>query len=693
MTNRSNKLSFFTSQFLTNRLLPKRRTFALAMTTINIALCEKCHGEGSILKTPSKKARLRHQRLIQRELQQDGQNKRDNCVNKRIKRSSASSDTAVMAENFEHKQYSLSLPKRWDSCKHCNQTGLLISSSINESASSATKASVVNHSARNNPYVAIIGAGIGGFALATALRHRGIPFHIFEKDMRFDQRSQGYGLTLQQARRALEALGIVEIDVANNHNICRSNGSGKLLQQHAVTSTKHVVHTPNGSVCGEWGLRKWIGIDNKINAENTKEKPRSNSAKKKKRRQNLHVPRQILRYSLFESLKEAIDSANRNEQCATDDFNSYISWGHKLVDIQPLNTDAEFNITEPKNHQSSITPVIPPLPCKLQLSFQVKGENGKNKDVVTVQDADLVVGCDGIRSSVRNKFLRIHDDDDNNSKDPVEPILPLQYLNLIVILGICPLNNLFKEKEIDGSTQSHQKQNQNQVQLSPLLDGKTVFQTADGTTRIYLMPYSKKKNEYMWQLSFPMREEAAISLSSRGPNALKEEALRRCQLWHSPIAEILHATPIELVSGYPVYDRDLLSTDILTSSRRRKMHRPPISKVSNKDSSSTSASSSPVLLPITLLGDAAHPMSPFKGQGANQALLDALSLARSIYRVHCRDGRSLIDALELYEKEMIDRSSTKVRASGAAAEFLHTEIAIQEGDVTRGAAFSSSITT
>ena len=103
MTNRSNKLSFFTSQFLTNRLLPKRHTFA--MTTINIALCEKCHGEGSILKTPSKKARLRHQRLIQRELQQDGQNKRDNCVNKRIKRSSASSDTAVMAENFEHKQY------------------------------------------------------------------------------------------------------------------------------------------------------------------------------------------------------------------------------------------------------------------------------------------------------------------------------------------------------------------------------------------------------------------------------------------------------------------------------------------------------------------------------------------------------------------------------------------------------------
>ena len=32
----------------------------------------------------------------------------------------------------------------------------------------------------------------------------------------------------------------------------------------------------------------------------------------------------------------------------------------------------------------------------------------------------------------------------------------------------------------------------------------------------------------------------------------------------------------------------------------------------------------------TLLGDAAHPMAPFKAQGANQALLDAVSLARCL---------------------------------------------------------------
>jgi salicylate hydroxylase len=70
-------------------------------------------------------------------------------------------------------------------------------------------------------------------------------------------------------------------------------------------------------------------------------------------------------------------------------------------------------------------------------------------------------------------------------------------------------------------------------------------------------------------------------------------------------------------------------------------------------------------------------MSPFKGQGANQALLDALSLARVIYRNSSFQG---------YEDEMLQRSAVKVKASADAAEFLHTDVAIQKGNVTRGAA-------
>ena len=91
----------------------------------------------------------------------------------------------------------------------------------------------------------------------------------------------------------------------------------------------------------------------------------------------------------------------------------------------------------------------------------------------------------------------------------------------------------------------------------------------------------------------------------------------------------------------------------------------------------------------TLIGDAAHPMSPFKGQGANQALLDALALARAIY-VGCRPlsnwretgiRKSIFNG---FESQMLARSAVKVKDSAAAAKFLHSEIVLQEGDTPRG---------
>ena len=87
-------------------------------------------------------------------------------------------------------------------------------------------------------------------------------------------------------------------------------------------------------------------------------------------------------------------------------------------------------------------------------------------------------------------------------------------------------------------------------------------------------------------------------------------------------------------------------------------------------------------------------MSPFKGQGANQALLDAVLLARKIYsviRTTTNDKNQTIheripQALGEFEEEMIQRSAIKVLKSAEAASFLHSDVAIQVGNVTRGAA-------
>ena len=141
--------------------------------------------------------------------------------------------------------------------------------------------------------------------------------------------------------------------------------------------------------------------------------------------------------------------------------------------------------------------------------------------------------------------------------------------------------------------------------------------------------------------------------------ALKKEARRRCR-WHDPIPQILAATQQAQVSGYPVYDRALLEPDMLAKGAH-----------------------------VTLIGDAAHPMSPFKGQGANQALLDALALARGITK-NCRPSSQWKEAgvrqsvLTEFEAEMLQRSAPKVKDSAEAAQFLHSDIVLHEGDEPRG---------
>lgn len=415
-------------------------------------------------------------------------------------------------------------------CVNCNGSGLV---------------QAATHPVADNetyPHVAIIGGGIGGVALAVACLHRGIPFTLYERDTNFDARSQGYGLTLQQASKAIEGFGISALAAG-------------------VVSTKHIVHTTDGKVIGEWGLRKWLPSE----------------VEKLQKRSNVHIARQSLRLALLEQLGG----------------HNAIKWGHQLVAIKQVQGKA------------------------VQLSFQADGE-------IKTTTAGLVVGADGIRSSVRRLLLG-------------EDSTPLRYLDCIVILGICSLSAL-------------------QGTNSTLLDGATVFQTANGNERIYIMPYTA--DSVMWQLSFPMPEEEAKALSAKGAGALKQEACRRTQ-WHNPIPQILAATAANDISGYPVYDRELLKPEMLAGGGQ-----------------------------VTLIGDAAHPMSPFKGQGANQALLDALLLARAISK-GCRtpEGRKSgirQSVLTEFEAAMLARSAIKVKDSAAAAQFLHSDIVLQEGNSPRG---------
>lgn len=109
---------------------------------------------------------------------------------------------------------------------------------------------------------------------------------------------------------------------------------------------------------------------------------------------------------------------------------------------------------------------------------------------------------------------------------------------------------------------------------------------------------------------------------------VRRELLLRFGGWHEPVRAIIEATPAA----------QILRTDI---SDRRPIHRWHDGRVA-------------------LLGDAAHPMTPNLGQGAGQAIEDAVALDRCL-----ADTDDLDLALRRFEVLRCDRANRMVRGSRA----------------------------
>jgi salicylate hydroxylase len=90
---------------------------------------------------------------------------------------------------------------------------------------------------------------------------------------------------------------------------------------------------------------------------------------------------------------------------------------------------------------------------------------------------------------------------------------------------------------------------------------------------------------------------------------------------------------------------------------------------------------------LTLLGDAAHPMLPHLGQGANQSIEDGMALATILTRADRKTAPEALLAYERLRRERVASVQRGARENGMRYDSSYADLGVRDAEITAHAAF------
>jgi 2-polyprenyl-6-methoxyphenol hydroxylase-like FAD-dependent oxidoreductase len=291
-------------------------------------------------------------------------------------------------------------------------------------------------------------------------------------------------------------------------------------------------------------------------------------------------------------LYESIAATGRSAR----DFRFVTTDGTVLLNLPPQTSSDEFvlQVSRARLREALLSGL--PLGTVTWSSRAIGLRQSDSRAEVQLEDggersADLVVGCEGVRSPLRQQIIG----------DSLRP------LGLATIGGVtAPLDH-------------------------PLLKRGSCMTLGHGCSML-VMEFGESELQWAFTMHADEKQLGRLSVT-----VLRETVLDKIGRWHEPLAALVSATDGDRIGVKDLYDRAPV--------KRCRQGR------------------------VVLLGDAAHPMSPFRGNGGNMAMVDALELADVLIKTAEQD---LDRALAAYERKARPRNRAAVLTSHKAAVELHS---------------------